>query len=107
MWCRFDADRMIEKGRAPIPRSPNTGSLVVKKFPVRSQPIRPLSRSKFGEVINALREKVATEKLTRPDQKDFVRKRFPNFRVTERQFGEIFREVPVTPGRRKKSGKKV
>src|ERR1700730_7440001 len=62
LWRQHDADRMIEKGRAPISRSRNTGSLVVKKFPVRSQPRRPLPRSKFGEVIDALREKVATEK---------------------------------------------
>ena len=63
--------------------------------------------SKIGEVIDALRGKVATENLKRPNQKDFVRKRFPNFRVTERQFGEIFQKVPVTRGRPKKSGKKV
>ena len=106
LWRRVDADRMIAKGRAPIPHSLNTGSLVVKEFPVQSMPRKPLPTSKIREVIDALREKVATS-LTRPDQKDFVRKRFPNFRVTERQFGEIFQKVPVTRGRPKKSGKKV
>jgi hypothetical protein len=79
---------MIENGRARIPQSRNTGSLVVKKFPARSRPGRPLPTSNFGEVIDALREKVATESLTRPQQKDFVRKMFPN--VTERQLGKIF-----------------
>jgi hypothetical protein len=29
MWRRFGADRMIEKG---IPRSPNTGKLLVKRL---------------------------------------------------------------------------
>jgi hypothetical protein len=99
LWCRFDADRMIEKGRAPIPRSRNTGSLVVKKFPVRSTPARPLSTSRIREMIDALLGKLATESLTRPKQKDFVRKMFPNCRVTERQFSEIFQEVPVPTGR--------
>ena len=106
LWRQRDADRMIAKGRAPIPHSLNTGSLVVKEFPGQSMPRKPLPTSKIREVIDALREKVATS-LTRPDQKDFVRKRFPNFRVTERQFGEIFQEVPVQKGRPKKSGKKV
>jgi hypothetical protein len=59
LWRRFDADGMIEKGRAPIPHSLNTGSLVVKKFPVPSRPSTPLPTSRIGEVIDALREKVA------------------------------------------------
>jgi hypothetical protein len=107
LWCRFDADRIIEKGRAPIPRSRNTGSLVVKKFPVQSTPGRTPSASTIREMIDALRKKLATERLTRPKQEDFVRKMFPNHRVTVRQFGEIFKKVPVTIGRPKESGKKV
>jgi hypothetical protein len=58
-------------------------------------------------MIDALLGKLAAEILTRPEQKDFVRKMFPKYRVTERQFGEIFQKVPVPAGRRKKSGKKV
>jgi hypothetical protein len=107
LWRRFDADRMIEKERARIPHSLNSGSLVVKKFPVRSQPGGPLPTSRIGEVIDALRGELATESLTRPQQKDFIRKRFPNYRVTERQFDKIFQEVPVPTGRPKKSYKKV
>ena len=107
LWCQHDADRMIEKGRAPIPRGPNTGSLVVRKFPVRSQSIRPLPRSKFGEVIDALREKVATESLTRPDQKDFVRKRFPNFRGLSVNLARYFRKFQCRLEDRKSPGKKV
>ena len=68
LWRRLDADRMIEKGRAPIPHSLNTGSLVVKKFPVPSRPRTRLPASKIGDVIDALREKVATEYLTRPNR---------------------------------------
>jgi hypothetical protein len=98
---------MIEKGRAPIPYSPNTGTLVVKEFAVPSQPDGPLTTLRFADVIDALREKVATESLTRSQQKDFVRKRFPNLHVVERQFGEIFQKVPVPIGRPKKSDKKV
>jgi hypothetical protein len=106
-WRRSGADRMIEKGRAPIPHSLNTGSLVVKEFPVQSTPRRPLPTSKIGDVIDALRGKVATEYLTRPQQEDFVGKRFPNYHVTDRQFRKIFQKVPVQKGRPKKSGKKV
>jgi hypothetical protein len=98
---------MIEKRRAPIPYSPNTGTLVVKEFPVPSRPSTPLPRSKFREVVDALRGKLATESLTRPQQRDFVCMRFPKYRLTERQFYEIFQEVPVPTGRPKKSGKKA
>jgi hypothetical protein len=77
---------MIEKGRAPIPYSPNTGTLVVKEFPVPSRARTPLPASKIREVVDALLGKVATGYLTRPQQKDFVRKMFPNHRVTERQY---------------------
>jgi hypothetical protein len=72
LWRRFDADRMIEKGRAPIPQSLNFGLLVVKKFSVPSRPRTPLPASRIGDVIDALREELATENLTRPKQKDFV-----------------------------------
>jgi hypothetical protein len=107
LWRQHDADRMIEKGRAPIPYSPNTGKLVVKEFPVPSRPRTPLPASKIREVADALRAKLATKSLTRAQQKDFVRQRFPKYRVTARQFGVIFQEVPVPTGRPKKSDKKV
>jgi hypothetical protein len=100
LWRRHDADRMIEKERAPIPHSPNTGSLVVKEFHVRS-------RAGIGEMIDVLQEKVATESLKRPQQKAFVRERFPTYWVTEDQFREIFQEVPVPTGRPKKSDKRL
>jgi hypothetical protein len=107
LWRKHNADRMIDKGRAPIPYSPNTGTLVVKEFPVPSRPCTPLPASKIREVADALRAELATKRLTRPQQKDFVRKRFPKYRVTERQFGEIFQKVPVPTGRPKKSNNKV
>jgi hypothetical protein len=107
LWRRFDADRMIENGRARVPHSLNTGSLVVKKFLVPSRPSTPLPTSRIQEVIDALREKVATEYLTRPKQRDFVGKRFPNYRVNKDQFRGIFKEVPVPTGRPKNSYKKV
>lgn len=92
LWRRSGADRMIEKGRAPIPHSPNTGSFVVKKCPLQSTPRRPLPTSKIGDVIDALRGKVATEYLTRPQQRDFVRKRFPNYRVNKDNFARYLRK---------------
>jgi hypothetical protein len=52
LWRRHDADRMIKKGRAPIPYSPNTGTLVVKEFPVPSRPRTPLPASKIREVVD-------------------------------------------------------
>ncbi len=107
LWRQHDADRMIEKGRAPIPYSPNTGTLVVKEFPVPSRPRTPLPASKIREVADALRAELATKSLTRPQQMDFVRKRFPNYRVTYSQFRKIFQKVPVPIGRPKKSDKKV
>jgi hypothetical protein len=63
--------------------------------------------SKIGDVIDALRGKVATEYLTQPQQEDFVGKRFRNYHVTDRQFRKIFLEVPVGTGRPKESSKKV
>jgi hypothetical protein len=103
---------MIKKGRAPIPNSPNTGALLIKQFQIKqfqepSVPTKPLPQAKFPEVIEALRQKLATQPLTRPEQKAFVRATFPNHRVTERQYSKIFQSVPVQSGRPKKSDKKV
>jgi hypothetical protein len=107
LWRQSNSERMIEKGQAPIPSSPNIGTLLVKEFPEASAPAKPIPRAKIEEAIKALKEKTATESLTRAQQKDFVRKSFPTYRVTERQLSEIFRAVPVLPGRPKKSDKKV
>lgn len=103
LWRRHDADRLIEKGQAPIPGSPNTGSLLVKRFAEANAPTKPMPAAKTKEAIEALKEKIATESLTRPRQADFLRKNFPNYHLTERQLTEIFRAVPVPPGRPRKS----
>jgi hypothetical protein len=66
LWRQHDADRMIEKERAPIPHSPITGSLVVKEFHVRSRAGKPLPTARIWEMIYALQEKVATAGLKRP-----------------------------------------
>ena len=105
LWRRFDADRMIESGEAPIPGSPNTGSLLVNRFAEANAQSKPMPRAKIREAIEALKEKIATESLTRPQQAEFLRKTFPRYHVTERQLGEIFRAVPVPTGRRRKSDK--
>jgi len=107
LWRRSDADRMIKEGRAPIPSSRNTGTLLVKDLGESDRRATPISRADMGNVIKALQEKTRGETLTRPQQKDFVRKNFPNSDITERQFNEIFRSVPVDPGRPKKSDKKL
>jgi len=105
LWRRHDADRMIEKGQAPIPGSHNTGQLWVKQFGEANVHTKPLPQSKIREAIGALKEKTAMERLTRPQQKDFLRNTFSNCRITERQLNEIFRAVPVPKGRRRKSDK--
>lgn len=103
LWRRANADRMIESGRAPIPGSPNMGSLAVKRFAEANVHPKPMPAAKIQEAIGALKEKLATESLTRPEQADFVRETFPGYRVTERQLTQIFRAVPVPPGRPRKS----
>jgi hypothetical protein len=107
LWRRHNADRMIEKGQAPIPRSRNTGSLLVKRFAETKVQQKPMPQAKMRDAIEAVKQKVAVEKLTRPQQKDFLRKTFPNYRLTERQFNEIFRAISVPKGRPRKSDKKV
>jgi hypothetical protein len=98
---------MIESGQAPIPGSRNMGSLLIKQFGETNVPSKPMPRAKIQEAIVALKKKIATESLTRPQQADFLRKNFPNYRITERQLNEIFRAVPVPTGRRRKSDKQV
>ena len=106
LWRQHDADRLMKRGQAPIPGSPNTGKLLVKRSADDPQ-IKPMPQAKIREAIDALKRKIATESLTRPQQVDFVRKTFPSYRVTERQFREISQAVPVSPGRPKKSDKGV
>jgi hypothetical protein len=106
-WRRHDAGRMIERGQAPIPRSPNRGTLFVKEYVEASVPTKPLPQAKIREAIDALKAKTATESLTRAQQADFVRQKFPNYHVTVRQLSAIYRSVPMQIGRPKKSDKKV
>src|SRR5260221_2711960 len=56
MWRRSGADRMIKEGRAPLPRSPNRGRLLVKDLEA-SAPAKPIPRAKMEEAIKALRAK--------------------------------------------------
>jgi len=105
LWRQHNADRMIEKAQAPIPGSLNTGQLLIKQFAEANEPKKPLPQAKIQEAIEALKQKTATESLTRPQQKDFLRKTFAGYRLTERQFNKIFRAVPVPTGRPRKSDK--
>jgi hypothetical protein len=79
----------------------------VKEFAEARVPTKPLPQAKIREAIDALNAKTATESLTRAQQAGFVRQKFPNYHVTERQLTEIFRSVPIKTGRPKKSRKKV
>jgi hypothetical protein len=106
LWRRHDADRMIEKGQAPIPGSLNTGKLLVKQFADVNEPRKPLPRAKIREAIEALKAKLATERLTRAQQADFLRQTFPTYHLTERQRRKIFQGVAVSAGRPKKSDKR-
>jgi hypothetical protein len=103
LWRRHDADRMIEKGRAPIPRSPNTGSILVKRFGDPNVDTKPLPQAKIKQAIEALKAKLATESLTRSEQEDFLRETFPGFRIATRQFRQIFEAIPAPKGRPRKS----
>jgi len=107
LWRRHDADRMIEKGQAPIPGSLNTGKLLVRQFAEANEPRKPLPRAKIREAIEALKAKLATESLTRPQQADFLRRTFPSYHLTERQRRKIFQAVAVPAGRPKKSDKRT
>jgi hypothetical protein len=103
LWRRHDADRLIEKGQAPIPRSLNTGSVLVKRFAEPNVDTKPIPQAKIQEAIEALKEKIATESLTRPEQADFLRETFSAYRITERQLRQIFEAVPMPTGRPRKS----
>lgn len=105
LWRRHDADRMIERGQAPIPGSPNTGLILVKRFAEPDMHPKPIPGSKIQEAIEVLKKKIAIERLTRPQQRDFLRKNFSSYHITERQLDDIFRVVPVSKGRRRKSDK--
>jgi hypothetical protein len=103
LWRRHDADRLIEKGQAPIPRSRNTGSVLVKRFVESNVDTKPIPQAKIQEAIVALKEKLATESLTRSEQAEFLRQTFSAYRITERQLRQIFRAVPMPTGRPRKS----
>ena len=107
VWRRLDADQMIEKAQAPIPGSLSTGTLLIKRFAEAKVDAKPMPAAKIQEAIKALKEKMATESLTRVQQRNFVRETFPKYRVTERQLTQIFRAVPAPIGRPRKSDKKV
>jgi hypothetical protein len=107
MWRRPNADQMIEKGEAPIPHNPNTGSLLVKRFADASMHAKLMPTAKIGEVIEVLKEKTATEYLTRTQQKEFVRKTYSSYRVSTRLMDTIVQSVRVRPGRPPKANKKV
>jgi hypothetical protein len=107
LWRQHGSDRMIEKGHAPIPRSRNVGQVLVKAFAEASEPAKPMPAAKIRDVIEALKARIATESLTRPQQAEFVRKKFPTYHLTARQLREIFGQVKVATGRPKKSDKAV
>jgi len=101
LWRQSDADRMIKKGRAPIPGSPNSGWIFIKEFRAAA-PTKPMPGAKISEAIKALQEEMAKRSLTRPQQAHFVRERFSDYRVSERQIREICQSVRVRPGRPKR-----
>jgi hypothetical protein len=81
-WRRSNADRVIERKRAALPGSQNTGELLVKRF---GESARPLPVAKMTQVIEALKQKSVTESLTRAQQKEFVHRTFPHYRFTDPQ----------------------
>lgn len=106
-WRQHNADRMIDKAEAPIPHSPNTGQLLVKRLAEAGVSAKPMPAARIREAIEALKAKTATETLTRPQQENFLRASFPDFHITKAQISSIFQEVPIRTGRPKKSDKAV
>ena len=106
MWRQNDADRIIKTGRAQPPNRSIIGSLLVERFANSSVRAARMPKEKIGEAIEALKAKIATESLTRPQQAEFVRKSFPRYHVSERQLSEMFRAVPVPTGRRESPTRK-
>ena len=102
LWRQSGADRMIKKGRAPIPGSPNTGSIIIKEFRAAAAPTKPMPGAKISEAIKALQEEMAKRSLTRPQQAHFVRDRFSGYRVSDRQISQIYQSVTVRLGRPKR-----
>ena len=64
---------------------------------------KPIPQAKIQEAIEILKEKLATESLTRSEQADFLRETFSAYRITERQLRQIFRAVSMPTGRPRKS----
>ncbi len=56
LWRRQDTDRMLERGQAPIPGSPNVGRLFVKQFAQSDKPQKPLPQAKIKDAIEALKQ---------------------------------------------------
>jgi hypothetical protein len=63
-WRRRDADRMIKEGRAPLPRSSNSGSLFVKEFAAASAPTKAIPEAKMTEVIRALQARELNRRIS-------------------------------------------
>jgi len=102
LWRRWDAARMIKKGEAPIPGRSHSGSIIIKDFRVPDAPAKPLPAARIADAIKVLQEEMAKKSLTRSLQEDFVREKFPGYRVTEEQIRKIFQSIKVPLGRPKK-----
>jgi hypothetical protein len=108
VWRQHDANQMIKLGQAQIPPDRNTGSLLVKEFTIDSAPSKaPPPKAKIAEAVAALQKTIATESLTRPQQKQFLRDLYPEYHWTERALNQTCQGVPVRKGRRRKSNTKA
>jgi hypothetical protein len=92
---------MIKTGQAPIPHTPNMGSIIIKELRAEAAPAKPMPAAKTREAIKALQEEMAKKSLTRPQQADFLRKTFPGYHLSVRQLTQIYQSVTVRPGRPK------
>lgn len=68
---------------------------------------RPMSRADLVKAAELLKAESQTKRMTRAEQRIWLRQAFVAQEITEDNFRNIFKEVPVGIGRPKKADKKV
>jgi hypothetical protein len=98
-WRRSGAERMLVRGKGPIPYSTNHGTLLIEVFqPKAAQaPKRQLTGS---EMDNAAQQLKGSQNLTRPQQKKLILDLYPH--MTDRQWRELLKMVGSRPPGKKR-----
>lgn len=112
IWRRRDADLFVKRGKAPLFRGSYyremLGELFVERFQSKPRVLsfgREANGTEVSEVKNfLLQPEIRADTLTRDAQKELVRQTFPTLRLLDKQWRDIFQEVPCVKGRPPKSG---